>query len=836
MSTRESDLLDPATGDAHRLALALEAAEIGTWEWDLERNQITWSENFERQHGFERGAFGRTLDVYQRNIHPDDRQRITEALQTCAAGGPDYSVEYRLIAPGGETHHVEAHGRLLRNAEGAPARLIGVCRDVSDRVHLLESERRARLDAETIAIQYRSLAQAIPAHVWTATPDGALDFVNERVLEYFGRTFAAMIGSGWQGVIHPADIPTVLARWTHSLSTGESYDVEFRLRRHDGAYRWYRGRAIAVRDVAGSIVQWMGTNTDIDDEKRSLGLMATQIEVAQLLVNATALDEVAEAVLETVCVNLGWNCAQLWIVDRSLDVLRRSAGWCDRSLPACDFDTLAAFDQMNRGVGLPGRIWDSKAPAWIADVRIDPNFPRAEILRRVGLRSAFGFPLIVAGEVSAILELFSSENRMEDELTIRMSATLGGQIGHFIERQAAQRELGDTLDRLRRLQSVTDAALSHLSLDDLLDDLLGRICEVVVADMAVVLLADSERNELYPVATFGGKITLPRDLRIAIGESLSGRAAAGRTTMTLRHATSDLSVRQEIRDLGVESIIAVPLLAREHLIGVLMVGAIHDRSFKQDEIEFIELIAQRLANAVANSSLYEHAREANRLKDRFISIASHELRTPMTGILGWTSMLRTETDPAVIAEALDWIEMSVRTQAQLIEDLLDSTRIREGKLELRREQVDLRDVVRSTLQIVAPLADQRGVLLDSSLPEDPVLVFGDRTRLKQVVWNLLGNAIKFTPSEKHVRTAVTVDQTEATITVLDEGEGIAPDFLPNIFKAFEQDSKGKRAGGLGLGLHIVATIVGMHGGRIEARSEGAGKGAVFTVRLPLAQA
>ena len=836
MATRETDSRSGGAADEQRLALALESARIGTWDWDLEQDQITWSENFERQHGFPRGAFGRSLDVYQQHIHPDDRERVIDALRQCVAGAQDYSAEYRLISPDGEVHHVEAHGKRIAGVEGGPGRVVGVCRDVTDRVVLLQREHAARLDAETSALRYRSLAQTIPTHVWTAAPDGALDFVNDRVLEYFARSFEHMLGAGWQDVIHPADLPEVLGRWTRSLATGQPYEVEFRLRRSDGAYRWYLGRAVPVRDTGGQIVQWLGTNTDIDDKKRALALMTTQSEVAQLLVNAKTLDEVAPRVLETVCRNLGWSCAQLWVVDRTCDVLRRSAGWCDATLASRDMDALAEIDQMERGVGLPGRIWESRSPAWIADVQLDPNFPRSTLLRRIGLHSAFGFPLIVGSEVSAILELFSAEERVVEEPTVALSATFGSQIGHFIERQAAEQELSDALSRLKRLQSVTDAALSHLSLRDLFDDLLGRICEVVSSDIAIVLLLDSEGKELYPVATFGGQATLPPDLRIRVGESLSGRAAAERATRTARHVTRDATIREEIRNIGVESMIAVPLFLREALIGVLMAGSVADRAFKPDEAEFLELVAHRVANAIANSSLYEHAREANRAKDRFISIASHELRTPMTGILGWTAVLRSETDPEMKAEALDWIESSVRTQAQLIEDLLDSTRIREGKLELRREQVPLCEVVRKTLQMVAPVAAQRGVMLDASLTDLPAFVYGDRTRLQQVVWNLLGNAIKFTPPGKHVRTTVTAGAGQATMVIHDEGDGIAPDFLPNIFNAFEQDSKGRRAGGLGLGLHIVSTIVNMHGGAIEAQSDGPGQGAVFTVHLPLAPA
>jgi PAS domain S-box-containing protein len=816
--------------DSETLRLILEAARIGTWEWDLGLDRITWSDNFEELHGFERGAFGRALTNYQRNIHAEDRDRVVDALRACAAGGPNYDVAYRLVAPGDVIHHVEAEGRLVHGADGS-VRLMGVCRDVSEQVHLRDREHQALLDAERSARQYYTLAQEIPAHVWTATPDGSLDFVNDRVVRYFGKSAEEIIGAGWQGVIHPADLGDVIKRWTHSLSTGEPYEIEFRLRRADGAYRWYLGRALPIRDASGVIVHWLGTNTDIDDKKRALALTSTQIEVAELLVNARRLEDVATLILETISRNLGWTCSQLWIVDRKDDVLRRSAGWCDTAaLPTCDFDDLAAFEVLERGVGLPGRIWETREPAWIADLEIDPNFPRAAIMKRIGLKSGFGFPLIVTGEVSAVLELFSAERRIPEPSTIELAGAFGNQIGHFIERQSIEQHLSETLQRLNRLQNVTDAALSHLSLNELLDDLLGRICQAVAADIGVVYLLDREKQELYPVATVGGN-ALPRDIRIPVSES---RVATDRTTVEIRHVSSDPAIRPEIKSLGIESIVSIPLLTSNDLIGVLFVGAFADKAFETEETHFMELVGQRLANAIVNSAMYEDVRESNRVKDRFISVASHELRTPMTGILGWTSILRTESDPDIKAEALDWIEKSVKTQAQLVEDLLDSTRIREGKLELRRETIDLRDAVSGALRTCESQAAERGVALDVSLPEHPVEVVGDRVRLQQVAWNLIGNAIKFTPAGKRVMTSVSVADGKARLTVADEGEGIHPEFLPNVFKAFEQDNKGRQSGGLGLGLHIVSTIVQRHGGTIEAHSDGAGKGARFDVTLPMA--
>ena len=564
--------------------------------------------------------------------------------------------------------------------------------------------------------------------------------------------------------------------------------------------------------------------------------LQTQVEITRVLVNANTIDEVANTILETLCRRLSWTCAQLWRVDRQAGILRRTAGWCDATMPEADFDALARFDSLERGIGLPGRIWQWRQPAWVEEIESDANFPRADLAHGLGLRSVFGFPLIVSGEVSAIIELFTTECRPAEEQTMKMAATLGSHIGQFIERASAEADQVKSLKQLRRLQDVTETALANLPLKQLFENVLSKICEAIGSDMSMAMLLDEKANDLYIGAAFGANVDSLRQLRLPLGESLAGRVASERRFIMVRDATRDLSIRPELRVLGFQTILGIPLLARNRLIGVLEVGSLSDREFTIDDIDFIQLLGQQIAIAIENSSLYEKAREANRIKDRFLSIASHELRTPLTAILGWTEMMKRIDSDEIRAEAMPAIENSARTLAELIEDMLDASRIREGKLVLRRESVDLASVVATAVKTVTPPANQRGVRLETDIPVHVLPIQGDPGRIRQVVWNLLANAIKFTPPGKTVRTRVTLDDTVATIAIEDEGEGISPEFLPYIFNELEQEEKGVRAGGLGLGLHIVKTIVDLHGGTVEARSAGAGRGATFVVRFPVAGA
>ncbi len=234
--------------------------------------------------------------------------------------------------------------------------------------------------------------------------------------------------------------------------------------------------------------------------------------------------------------------------------------------------------------------------------------------------------------------------------------------------------------------------------------------------------------------------------------------------------------------------------------------------------------------------LYLKASEANRLKDDFLATISHELRTPLNSILGWSQILRSNNlDEEQITKALETIERSARSQNQLVEDLLDVSRIITGKLRLDVCPVEIVSVVKSAVDTVRPTAENKSVRLEIVIDPRVGLVSGDAERLQQAIWNLLSNAIKFTPKNGRVQVRLERVNSHIEITVSDTGAGIESDFLPHIFDRFSQAdmSKSRKYGGLGLGLAIVRHLVELHGGTIHAYSAGTEKGATFTLKLPL---
>jgi PAS domain S-box-containing protein len=262
----------------------------------------------------------------------------------------------------------------------------------------------------------------------------------------------------------------------------------------------------------------------------------------------------------------------------------------------------------------------------------------------------------------------------------------------------------------------------------------------------------------------------------------------------------------------------------QSMMGV--VRRITDRKLESEELKKVYDLERKAR---------DEAEEANRAKDYFLAIVSHELRSPLNSILGWAKILLTKkVDEATQKNALETIERSAKSQAKLIEDLVDMGRVASGKLRLERRPVNLFDIVNNSYNQQKPLAESKHVQFEFVHNTTRAEVFGDVIRLQQVFTNLLNNALKFTPEGGNIRIAMEVSRNKVEVNIIDSGQGIAPEFLPNIFRQFAQ---GERAStdksGLGLGLSIVKTLVEKHNGFIKAHSEGIGRGATFTVAFPL---
>ncbi|HVW36086.1 MAG TPA: response regulator [Pirellulales bacterium] len=283
--------------------------------------------------------------------------------------------------------------------------------------------------------------------------------------------------------------------------------------------------------------------------------------------------------------------------------------------------------------------------------------------------------------------------------------------------------------------------------------------------------------------------------------------------------------------------LAAPLIGRDGLeIGLIQLADKREEEFSADDEALLLQLAQMASIAIENI-LNSEAREANRIKDEFLATLSHELRTPLTAMLGWTQLLRAGAlDANETSHGLEIIERNVLSQAKLIDDLLDVSRIITGKLRLSVRPISMISVIEAAIDVVRPGASAKGVRIETGLDAEASAVVGDPDRLQQVIWNLLVNAIKFTPAGGEISVRLSRAESKILVEVADTGEGISSEFLPHIFDRFRQaDSSSKRShGGLGLGLAIVRHVVELHGGSVSAASEGRHRGATFYVTLPVA--
>jgi signal transduction histidine kinase/CheY-like chemotaxis protein len=349
-------------------------------------------------------------------------------------------------------------------------------------------------------------------------------------------------------------------------------------------------------------------------------------------------------------------------------------------------------------------------------------------------------------------------------------------------------------------------------------------------------------------ALYKGYEAFPLDGTMPMGDALvSGQPVfiESRADFARRYPVSEAMTRQP-HALPELSFACLPLVVEGRAIAGLALSFPGPRKFDDRDSDFLLIYARHCAQALARALLLEseraartEAEKANRVKDNFLATLSHELRTPLNAILGWVSMLRSEqVVPERRAYALEVIERNARAQEKLIADLLDMSRVSSGRLRLSVALVEPYAVVAMALDAVRPAAKSRGVQLESSIDDGAGRVAADADRLEQIVMNLVTNAVKFTPPGGQVRVSLAREGAAVVLRVKDTGQGIRPESLPHIFEPFRQAEAraARKTGGLGLGLALTRTLVGLHGGEIGVHSEGEGRGAEFTVRLPGADA
>jgi PAS domain S-box-containing protein len=547
---------------------------------------------------------------------------------------------------------------------------------------------------------------------------------------------------------------------------------------------------LAIVTVTALLLAAALAERDLADRRRAVDRAVTHV-----LAESATVEEAAPRVLREIGTGLGWEVGAFWAMDREARTLHCTEMWQNLTNQAIHFLSASRSQQFRLGEGLPGRVWSAAESAWIENIAVDPNFPRAPSAQQDGLRSALGFPVLLEGQVLGVMEFFSRRVRPLDRAMLQALAAIGSQFGQFIDRRRASERLRESERNLRLIAENTTDAVFAYSLDR----------RLIYVNPAFETLWGRPAAELLttPIAKFLHPEDAPR-CRALLDDAFRGKAFVGEE---FRVMSSDGTDKWCLSSGG-------PLLAADGVqIGVQ--GRAHDITDRKRADEAL--------------------REAGRRKDEFLAMLGHELRNPLAPIRNGLQFLRRSESPSPQGERVrDLVERQVEHLTRLVDDLLDISRITRGRIELRRERVNLAEVVNRAADLVRPLIQERGHELTIILPPHPVYVDGDAVRLAQVLANLLNNAAKYTEPGGHILLAATSEPSEVVIRVRDDGIGIDPELLPHVFDMFVQaDGTLDRAhGGLGVGLSLVKRLVEMHNGSAAARSDGMNRGSEFVVRLP----
>ncbi|HEY9642336.1 MAG TPA: PAS domain S-box protein, partial [Coleofasciculaceae cyanobacterium] len=767
-----------------RFEWAAMAVNCLIYDWDIVQNRMERTEGLTRLLGYSLAEAIPTAEWWRVLMHPEDVHRVDAEVATTLAIGDRYAVEYRIRNKNNQYIYVLDQGLVAaRDADGKPIRQVGSVTDISERrqaeAALRDRETHLRLIVES-AKDYAIITLDFENRI-TSWNSGA-----QRLLGY---EEADIIGQQGSIIFTPEDNAqgSSIAEMQAALATGRGENERWHVRQ-DGSRFWGSGLMMPLRNEGGEIQGFLKIMQDKTLERR-----ATEA----LHESEARYRTLSDAVAQLMWINSADGRIQYansrWREYMGLQPsLQEEVNWSAVTHPD---DIPALLESRSRGIAT-GEVYEIECRL----KRYDQTY-HWHLSRIVPLKDDQGQVLCwfgTATEIEAIKRI-EVEQRFLAEVSSVLTASL---------------------DYTATLQSIVRLAVPFLADYCILD--------MITAEGQVQRVSwyHPHPERLDQIQAFVPPLSLQQ--HPVIQALLTGKASllADLTLDELRSLAVSSEHLALVQTLGSQSWMVVPLITHQRTLGALTFcfTSESNRHHTAADLTLAQELAHRAALALDNAQLYQQAQEANRIKDEFLAILSHELRTPLNPILGWSRLLKTgKLDAAKTARALDTIERNAQLQADLIEDLLDISRILQGKLLLNMTPVDLKQIITSAQETVRLAAEAKAIAIHLQLA--PVeQIAGDAGRLQQVVWNLLSNAIKFTPEQGQVTVRLQKVEAFAQIQIIDTGKGILPEFLPYVFDYFRQADSAttRKFGGLGLGLAIVRHIVELHGGSVFVDSAGEG--------------
>ena len=868
-----------------QLKLATAVSGIGIWFWDLKTNVVEWTEQGKALFGLSKNA-ELTYEMFFDLVHLEDRNRVHTAVRDALDSKTQYSVEYRIIRADNSVRWLLARGRGFYNSEGEPVRMMGTIQDISQ-----------RRQAEAELVKTNSILESIISDassiVFVKDLEGHYVIVNQSAANFIGTEIEQILGKSDRDLLdaQTANLITAIDRQVIEQGIAISYEEKIS---NGTQTRFLLTNKYPWRDRKGNTLGTIGICRDRTLLKQSQQKLE---EKEKLLSLALSCANAGSWNWEIKTDRIFWSPENYVLY--GLDPQQGSPqyqDWEDRVHPEDRdkanlevqqvlsgqlprFNSEFRIIHPEKGIrwlwGLGDVTYDETGePVRLSGINLDisdlkhteEQLRRSEQHVRRILDSLYIFVSVMTPD-GILLEvnraaLDVANLKSEDVIGKPFAQTywwsydskIQAQLNDAIVRAAAGEVVRfDTLGRGDGENQITTVDFSIIPVFDeagRVEYLVSSAVDISDREASKQALKQREQElklitEVIPQQVWttlpNGEIDyINRRWQEYTGMSLAEVQQKGWSIIV---HPDDVAQVEEKWDKAIE--LGIQFNAKGRLRGKDGVY----RWFLGRAVPLYgdrgEIVKWYGTNTSINriKELEDELRQqtidlinANQLKDEFLAIVSHELRTPLNPILGWSQLLSGgRLDAEKTAKGIEIIERNAKLQTQLIDDLLDVSRILRGKLNLKQTPLNLESVIRSALTTVQLAANTKKIQIETKFEPDVGRVFGDAARLQQIVWNLVSNAIKFTPEEGRVTVELARVENRAQIQIIDTGRGIEPEFLPYVFERFRQaqSSSTREFGGLGLGLAIVRHLTELHGGTVSVNSLGVGRGASFTVRLPL---